>query len=142
MARKSKIQHHGSDNKPGMYTRERLPLDWAGTQNNLGLALRAIGERESGTARLEEAVAAYRDALQERTRERVPLEWAMSTGNQGVARMLLAERRRNAEMAKLAVQQIEAAFTTSRDGGDAHSAAFWEAKLPEARALAQKLAKR
>ena len=32
-----------------------------------------LGERESGTARLEEAVAAYRDALKEWTRERVPL---------------------------------------------------------------------
>ena len=33
------------------------------TQNNLGLALLTLGERESGTARLEEAVAAYRAAL-------------------------------------------------------------------------------
>jgi hypothetical protein len=32
-------------------------------QDNLGTALWALGERESGTARLEEAVAAYRDAL-------------------------------------------------------------------------------
>jgi hypothetical protein len=45
-------------------------------------------------------------------------------------------------MAKLAVRQIEAAFTTSRDGGDAPSAAIYEARLPKARALAQKLAKR
>ncbi len=45
-------------------------------------------------------------------------------------------------MATLAVQQIEAAITALRDGGDAHSAAMFEAKLPEARALAQKLAKR
>jgi hypothetical protein len=44
-------------------TRARVPLDWAQTQNNLGLALWSLGERESGTARLEEAVAAYRDAL-------------------------------------------------------------------------------
>ena len=44
-------------------TRERVPLDWATTQNNLGTALRTLGERESGTARLEEAVAAYRAAL-------------------------------------------------------------------------------
>jgi hypothetical protein len=44
----------------------------------------------SGTARLEEAVAACRDALKERTRERVPLDWAMSLGNQGVAMILLA----------------------------------------------------
>ena len=35
---------------------------------NLGIALRALGERESGTARLEEAVAAYRAALEEWTR--------------------------------------------------------------------------
>ncbi len=62
------------------------------TQNNLGNALRTLGERESGTARLEEAVAAYRAALEERTRERVPLEWAASFGNQGVAMMLIADR--------------------------------------------------
>jgi len=123
-------------------TRARVPLDWAMTQMNLGVALRVLGEQESGTARLEEAVAAYREALQENTHARVPLQWATSTGNQGVALMLLAERRGDAEMAKLAVQQIEAAFTTSHDGGDAASAAFYEAQLPRARALAEKLAKR
>ena len=32
---------------------------------SLGIALLRLGERESGTARLEEAVAAYRAALQE-----------------------------------------------------------------------------
>jgi hypothetical protein len=45
------------------YTRERAPLDWAMTQNNLGSALRALGERESGTARLEEAVTAWEACL-------------------------------------------------------------------------------
>ena len=123
-------------------TRERVPLEWAKTQNNLGNALTALGERESGTARLEEAVAAYREALQENTRARVPLEWAKTTGNQGVALMLLAELRGDAKMAKLAAQQIEAAFMTSRDGGDAPSAAYYKVQLPNARALVQKLAKR
>ena len=37
--------------------------DWATTQNNLGNALSRLGEREGGTARLEEAVAACNDAL-------------------------------------------------------------------------------
>ncbi len=60
------------------WTRERVPLDWAATQNNLGNALERLGERESGTARLDEAVAAYSAALEERTRERVPLEWAQT----------------------------------------------------------------
>src|SRR5215210_3397463 len=40
-------------------TRDRVPLDWAATQNNLASALLALGERESGAARLEEAVVAY-----------------------------------------------------------------------------------
>ena len=55
------------------------------TQNNLGTALWRLGERESGTARLEEAVAAYREALKESTRERVPLDWAMTQNNLGIA---------------------------------------------------------
>src|SRR4051812_16544719 len=45
--------------------RERVPLEWAGTQMNLGAALVTLGARASGTARLEEAVAAYRAALEE-----------------------------------------------------------------------------
>ncbi len=49
----------------------------------------------------------------------MPLQCAKSTGDQGVALVLLAERRRDAKMAKLAGRQIEAAFATSRDGGNA-----------------------
>jgi hypothetical protein len=44
-----------------------------------------LGERASGTVRLEEAVTAYREALQERTREQVPLDWAMTQNNLGNA---------------------------------------------------------
>jgi len=54
----------------------------------------------------------------------------------------VAERRGDAEMAKLVVQQIDAAFTASRDSGDAPSAAMFETQLPKARALVRKLAKR
>ena len=79
-------------------TRERVPLQWATTQNNLGNALSTLGERESGTARLEEAVSAYRDALLERTRERVPLQWATTQTNLGAAlrRSVSASRGRRA----------------------------------------------
>jgi tetratricopeptide (TPR) repeat protein len=62
------------------------------TQNNLGAALQTLGARESGTARLEEAVAAYRAALKERTQERVPLQWAMTQMNLGNALSSLGER--------------------------------------------------
>ncbi len=80
-------------------TRERVPLQWAMTQMNLGNALvnlgnalETLGERESGTARLEEAIAAYREALQERTRESVPLQWAMTQMNLGSALLNLGGR--------------------------------------------------
>ena len=64
------------------------------TQNNLGNALYTLGERESGTTRLEEAVAAYRAALEERTRERVPLQWAATQNNLKVVLDLLETRSR------------------------------------------------
>ena len=64
-----------------MFTREGSPAKWATTQNNLGNALLGLGERESGTERLEEATAAYRAALEERTREGSPAQWAVTQNN-------------------------------------------------------------
>jgi tetratricopeptide (TPR) repeat protein len=59
---------------------------------NLGNALARLGGRESGTARLEEAVAAFRAALEELTRARLPLQWAMTQSNLGAALATLGER--------------------------------------------------
>ena len=61
-------------------TQARVPFDWGQLQMNLGGALLALGEREPGTGRLEEAVSAFGLAQQELTRERAPLEWARTTG--------------------------------------------------------------
>jgi tetratricopeptide (TPR) repeat protein len=80
-------------------TRERVPLDWAKTQNNLGDALSDLGRREAGTAKLEAAVAAYQEALKEWTRGRVPLEWARTQNNLGNALSDLGLRE--ADTAKL-----------------------------------------
>ena len=86
------------------YARDRVPLDWAMTQNNLGNALSTLGERESGTARLEEAVSAYRDALLELTRDRVPLQWAGIQNNLGTALCRLGERESGTEHLEQAVK--------------------------------------
>ena len=91
-------------------TRERVPLDWATTQNNLGNALLTLGERETGTARLEEAVAAYRAALEECTRERVPLDWAMTQNNLGNALRTLGERESGTARLEEAVAAYRAAL--------------------------------
>jgi hypothetical protein len=58
------------------------------TQNNLGIALRSLGERQGGAEgmrRLAEAVEALRQALTVRTRDDLPQQWAITQNNLGNA---------------------------------------------------------
>ena len=80
-------------------------------RNDLAIALWRLGSRESGTARLVEAVEAYRAALEERTRERVPLGWAMTQNNLGVALQSLGERESGTARLTEAVEAYRAALT-------------------------------
>ena len=85
--------------------------------NDLGSALWTLGERESGTEKLEEAVSAYREALKERTRERVPLDWARTQINLGVALWSLGERESGTtqlEEAVLAYREALKEYTRER----------------------------
>jgi tetratricopeptide (TPR) repeat protein len=122
-------------------TRDRMPLMWATIQNNVGIALAFVGERERGTAKLEEAAAAFGEALKERTPQSAPLDWARSLGGQGLVLATIAERRGDARMAKRALDQINTAFETMRDGGHAQLAATFEQALPKARDLVARLGK-
>ena len=98
------------------FTRERVPLQWAMTQNNLGNALAALGRRETGTQSLEAAIAAYSQALKEFTRERVPLQWAATQNNLGAAHEALADKgvEARANLAQ-AVRLLEAALPVFRE---------------------------
>jgi tetratricopeptide (TPR) repeat protein len=78
-------------------------------RNEFGNALWTLGQRESGTARLEEAVAAYRAAQEELTREQIPLEWAMTQGNLGFALSTLGER----ESGTARLEEAMAAYRTA-----------------------------
>jgi len=62
-------------------------------QTNLGTALWRLGERESGTAKLEEAAAAYREALKEWTPEAAPHWYTMLQRNMAACLDLLEKRR-------------------------------------------------
>ena len=111
------------------YPRSEAPLDWAETQADLGNVLWRLGEREGGAARLDEAVAAfraaleeetrehleaavaaYRAALEENTRERVPLQWAATQNNLGAALKSLGERERGTARLEEAVAAYRAAL--------------------------------
>ena len=63
-------------------------VQWAGTQNNLAVALQEQcirAEGEAGLTLLAEAVTAYRAALEVRTRDAMPVDWAMIQNNLGNA---------------------------------------------------------
>ena len=82
----------------------------AGDRINLGLVLADLGNREDGTARLTEAVAAFRSALDERPRDRVPLDWARTQHNLGLALTDLGEREAGAAHLTQAVAAYQAAL--------------------------------
>jgi tetratricopeptide (TPR) repeat protein len=114
------------------FTRERVPLDWAMTQNNLGNALQELGARESGTQRLNDAVTAFQNALLERTRERVPPQWASS--QYGLARVLavLAIWQKSAVRMQEAIARMrDAADEYKREGNS-----YW---LPIAQRLVSEM---
>jgi exonuclease VII small subunit len=72
--------------------------------------LHALGGRESGTARLEEAVMAYRAALEEITRAQVPLQWARTQMNLGATLFRWGEREIGTARLKEAVTAYRAAL--------------------------------
>jgi tetratricopeptide (TPR) repeat protein len=94
----------------GRFCLSRVPLQWAQSLNNLGNALRLLGERESGTARLEDAVEAYRSALRGYQRESAPIAWAITQSNLGNALSTLGERLGGTEQLREAVEAYSAAL--------------------------------
>lgn len=69
-----------------------------------GNALAKLGGRDSETARLEEAMTAYRLALEYWTLQREPLRWASTQNNLGVALQKLGERQIGTERLEEAVR--------------------------------------
>jgi hypothetical protein len=74
----------------------------------LGNALAMLGERESGTARLEQAVEVFHDAVREYMREHVPHQWAVTQNNLGNALVRVGER-------KSGTARLEQAVSAFRD---------------------------
>jgi len=86
-------------------------LEWATTQQHIGQALFRLGARRTGTAELEQAVAAYRLALEELTMRRsgMPLDWARLQRDLAETWYLVATRVYDAAPA----QEAAAAFRAS-----------------------------
>ena len=93
-------------------TRKAFPVEWAKTQNNLGLAYnyRILGEKAEN---LELAIAAYNRALNVRTREAFPVKWAGTQNNLGLAYSdrILGEKAENLELAIAACNRALTIYT-------------------------------
>jgi predicted mannosyl-3-phosphoglycerate phosphatase (HAD superfamily) len=104
-------------------------------QNNLGNALRSLGERETGTATLKEALAKLEASLEERSREGSPHQWARTQVNIGLTLLTLAKRSGGRKAAAQAIQALEAALDVYRQANAPHEVAPVEKFLAEAHAL-------
>ena len=76
----------------------------------LGLALQTLGERESGTDRLEQAVEVHRSALSEDLREHAPLGWAAIVSGLAMALVALGSRERGTARLEEAVETYRVAL--------------------------------
>jgi hypothetical protein len=81
----------------------------------LGNALRDLGAREAGMIRLDEAVAAFGEALGDLAREHNQFHWAAITFRLAGGLALLAERRGDSETAERAVTQLSIALEIMRE---------------------------
>jgi CHAT domain-containing protein len=88
-----------------VFTRADFPVQWAGTQNNLGLAYsdRIEGDRKQN---LEAAITALQYSLEVFTRTDFPVQWATIQNNLGLAYYVRIEgdRKQNLEAAITALQ--------------------------------------
>jgi len=90
--------------------RDHVPIGWSMIQNSLGLALKTLGDRETGTERLDEAVNIFQQILQGSTREHRPVLWAGTQVNLGLALAALGERESGTERLEQAVNAYHRAL--------------------------------
>ena len=90
--------------------------------NDLGTALATLGERDSGTDRLKQAVEAFQQALKERTRDRVPLDWAGTQYNLALTYLTLFENTAQAAHLDQAQDLLRAAAAEFAAAGASHYA--------------------
>jgi tetratricopeptide (TPR) repeat protein len=92
------------------WNRQTRPLEWARTQNNLGIVLWHLGERDGGVLALLEAAEAYRAALEEITRQRAPLDWARIQNNLAIVLGDLGDRQDDTAKLQEAADAYRASF--------------------------------
>jgi tetratricopeptide (TPR) repeat protein len=99
------------------WPRGEHPLDWARTQDLLGVAYQKISKTENPIMvrsikfdGFQRAAVAHGNALEELRREKAPMEWAAAQHNLGVALKILGALSENPERIQLAIDAFEEAL--------------------------------
>ncbi len=91
--------------------RRQAPLDWATTQDHLGIVLATIGESRGDTEFLEKSVQAFNNALEERRQENAPRHWASTQYNLGTVLQVLGQQQSDSKLLKQSVDAYTSALT-------------------------------
>lgn len=78
--------------------RSKQPLDWATTQNHLGIILATLGESEKNPDLIQHAIEALTYALEERQQENTPNDWATSLDNLGMALQMQGQQNNDSKL--------------------------------------------
>ena len=89
---------------------KRSKLYWSNLQHRLGFKLTRKFATTDGKPRLEDAIKAYRAALQERTRENSAAAWANTKNNLGTALSKLGRQEDNIELITEAINVFQEAL--------------------------------
>ncbi|MDH4018580.1 MAG: tetratricopeptide repeat protein, partial [Xanthomonadales bacterium] len=120
--------------------RERVPQEWALTQNNLGAALQSLGQRQGDPQFLQQSITAYENALKEVTRERTAMGWAMTMANLGAARLMLAEMTESADIALMALNDFDEVVNYFQEASHSQYMELAEEQRKKAQTLVRALA--
>ncbi|WP_306262185.1 tetratricopeptide repeat protein [Pararhizobium sp. IMCC21322] len=105
----SAIDHYRSAAE--MFERYRFTDDWARNQNDMGVALTALGKKDNRNQEIGLAITALQDAIVEMPRSRAPLMWAQLQGHLAEALNTLGTRDANNQMLADAVSAYRLALT-------------------------------
>ena len=89
--------------------RQQTPLDWATTQDHLGILLATIGQSWGDSGLLEKSIQAFNRALEERRQENTPQHWASTQFNLATVLQVLGQQQHDSKLLKQSV----AAYTSA-----------------------------
>ncbi len=90
---------------------QQAPLEWAKTQDHLGIVLATIGQSRGDTELLKQSIQAFNNGLDERRQENAPQHWASTQYNLGTVLQVLGQQQDDAKLLKQSVDAYTSALS-------------------------------